>query len=154
MSATLEDLAMMDESSKEFMQARIEEYNGRTAKARWETAQAAFVDLRQRILAKAATLGIAEDPPIHNALCHHLRNLSVGKYVAVLEDYPPEDWDEVTDLCEGLAEVYAEELQSLRILMLRVHWTFAPYQRKLRKAQQQELFRCFDLFEYGEPYLF
>jgi hypothetical protein len=145
---------MLDESSQEFLLACVEAYNGRTAKARWETAQVAFVDLRQRILAKATTLGLPDDPQIHAALCHHLRNLSVGKYVAVLEDYPPEDWDEVTDLCEGLSEEYAEELQSLRILMLRVHWTFAPYRRKLRKAQRQELFRCFDLFEYGEPHLF
>jgi hypothetical protein len=142
---------MTDEELRQEFQESIVLYEGRTAKDRWLSAVAAFLDLRHRVLAKwADELGQPRDPERDRCLCYTLRNLAIDKHVAVLTQAPVEEWNDVTEWCELLTAWYPSELRELRILMRRIYSTFAPFRHKLTPPQRQQFFRCLNYFEHGE----
>jgi hypothetical protein len=141
----------MDEPTLDDIRASMEAFDGRTARARWATAEAAFLALRARVLAKAPRPAAWEDEWRAYQLCYQLRNLAFQWYLNVLERYAPEDWDAATEICDLLVAHYAEELRQLRILCFRVYRTFAPDRHRLNRAQHRQLFRCFSAFDTGDP---
>jgi len=142
---------MIDERHIQDIRDSLALYEGRTAKDRWLSAQAAFLQLRYRVLAKwEGELHRERSEDSDYWLCYYLRNLAFQNDTRMLELNPPDEWDGVMETCAQLGEWYARELCEFRILALRIYSTFAPTRARLTPKQREQLFRCYWYFDTGE----
>ena len=139
-----------EEQFQEFRESLVS-YEGRTAKDRWLTACAAFLNLRHRVLAKwKGELHQERNPDQDYWLCRYICNLSVDNQTYLLGLRPAQEWDEAMELCDQLSAWYASEIREFRILLYRAHTTFTPFRKSFNQQQHAQMMRAMNYFVHGE----